>query len=112
MSSGDLHKYKYEGVLYNTASFGTDGDAPFARYSTTRPPPPVTHKSSSELFITTRPSLYGDDGDLHLLKAPSIIIKHQAMIISTGVCRVGYGRAVDSAVKQRSVLAGGLLPAR
>ena len=30
----------------------------------------------------------------------------QQLAISTGVCRVGYGRAVDSAVKQRSVLAG------
>ena len=32
--------------------------------------------------------------------------------ISTGVYRVGYGRAVDSDVKQRSVLVEGLLPAR
>ena len=58
-SSGARIKVKYEGVLYNTASFGTlpsPVTAPLSR------PPPVTHKSSSELFITTRPSLYGDDG--------------------------------------------------
>eukprot|EP01048_Picozoa_sp_COSAG05_P003541 COSAG05_NODE_166_length_15185_cov_10.343497_1_plen_54_part_10 len=37
---------------------------------------------------------------------------HVLIAISTGECRVGYGRAVDSAVKQRSVLVEGLLPAR